>query len=497
VKHVDLGSCLLRAASKYGPRPFVVTLTGSRSYDEVADRSLRFASGLAAIGLAPGDRVGVVLHNIGEYVEILFGASLAGVVVVPINRRLGAKEVHAILQGANAKALVTEPHFRELTELLADQSGVQVVHVGVGSATAVSYESLLSTGPIDPVPVRDEDLHSIYFTSGTTSVQKGVLRSHGSNFAMAIGGSVGTPFEANDAALYAIPMHSAGFYALGLAAMLAGARLALVPDFDEAELLAIIARERVTHLTLVPTMWEMLLNSTAAATSDVSSIRHPLWGGMPLLPVTADRLEDWLPTPCVGTYGLTEATCSTYSNEQIYRSGRRDSSGVPAATMEVQVLDELGERRPPGEYGEVVLRGTIVMDGYLNLPDLTAQTLIDGWLHTGDYGRVDEDGALTVVSRKKDMIISGGENIYPLELESSIATIPGVTEVAVVGVPDPLWGQSVQAFVVGDPSLRAEDVIEHCMEHHAAFKKPRRVVFVDELPKNALGKVLKNELVDS
>ena len=197
----------------------------------------------------------------------------------------------------------------------------------------------------------------------------------------------------------------------------------------------------MTTTLLVPTMWDMLLRQPGAEGVKLPMLRNAFWGGMPLLKGTVDRLDAWLPVPCLGCYGLTEATCATYSTADVYRSGRPDAAGFPVANMEVRVVDDDGHGVLAGEYGEVLLRGSLVMREYLNRPDLMAEALHDGWLSTGDWGRLDGDGDLTDVDRKKDMIISGGENIYPAELEQSLSGLPGVREVAMVGAPDDTWGR--------------------------------------------------------
>lgn len=211
---------------------------------------------------------------------------------------------------------------------------------------------------------------------------------------------------------------------------------------------------------------------------------------------TADRLAEWLPVPCLGSYGLTEATCISYSTPTIYNSGRTDSSGYPIDLMSVRIADVEGKDVSFGEYGEVFLCGSVVMDGYWNQPELTSETIVDGWLRTGDLGRLDDDGALTVIDRVKDMIITGGENVYPGEVESIISTLPGVSMTAVVGLPDEVWGQVVCACIVrSDSQLSRQNIINHCERNLAGYKKPRRIVFLDSLPTNALGKIVKHELV--
>jgi fatty-acyl-CoA synthase len=501
MKHIDLGSCLARAARRWGDQVCATCREVSLSFDQLYDRSLKLAGALRSSGLREGDRVGVLLRNSLEYLEVMFGTTLAGLVVVPINRRLGASDVEFIARDAGLRLLITEPMFQSVTEAL-HALNVEVVFVGRSSmASAGSYDEFIvrgrSTG-FTPVDLDDDAMQSIHYTSGTTANPKGVVRSHGANFAMALGLMARVPLEPGDAWLFAIPAHSAGFYGLAVGPMLQGARLLLTSEFDPVETLTLLETEQVVGTMLVPTMWELLLDSPGATDIQLPALRYALWGGMPLRSGTAKRLDDWLPVSCLGTYGLTEATSICYATQESYASGRWDSAGYPIETMEFRIVDDDDVEVPFGEYGEVLVRGSVMMNGYFNQPELTDSVLRDGWLHTGDWGRLDDDGALAVVDRKKDMIISGGENIYPAELEDSLSNMRGVREVAIVGIPDEVWGQSVCAVVVtSDASVSEERVVEWCLENHASYKKPRRVVFVDELPKNALGKIVKPEIIQS
>jgi acyl-CoA synthetase (AMP-forming)/AMP-acid ligase II len=499
MKYIDLGSCLARATRRWGDRVCATSGSASLTFEQLYERSLTLADALRSSGLDEGDRVGVLLRNGLEYLEIMFATTLAGVVVVPINRRLGPSEVEFIARDAELALLITEPMFDAATAGLHDS--VPTVVVGASITTPASYEALMELGSsnFSPVGVEDDDaMQSIHYTSGTTGNPKGVMRSHASNFAKIAGMTARYPLKPGDTWLYAIPAHSAGFYPLAIAPMLQGARLLLTTEFDAVEALALLKAERVVGTLLVPTMWELLLNVPGATSVQLPDLRHPLWGGMPLRSGTAKRLDEWLPVPVLGSYGLTEATCICYATLETYSSGRWDCAGIPIDTMEFRIVDDAGADLPSGEYGEVLIRGSALMNGYYNQPELTASAIQDGWFHTGDWGRLDEDGALAVVDRKKDMIISGGENIYPSELEDSLSRMAGVLEVAVVGIPDEVWGQSVYAVIVAsDDSVSEASVIEWCLANHSSYKKPRRVIFTDELPKNALGKVVKPQIVES
>jgi acyl-CoA synthetase (AMP-forming)/AMP-acid ligase II len=504
VRRTDLSSSLTRARRLFGDRTFVHFEGHSITYSAFDERVSRLAQAFRRLGLVDGDRIAVVMTNRPEWMECLFAAVRAGGVLVPINRRLTSAEMVTIVASANARFVVTEASFEEFTQAASQLDSVHTTLL-VGDrapegapAGLRMYEPEISKSDAQQAPhtvIDDDAVQAIHFTSGTTGAGKGVMRSHGANTAMALGSVARLPVNRDDTWFYAIPVHSAGFYALALPAMYRGARVLLTRDFDPEQSLALMAQEHVTHAMFVPTMWEMLLRADGRDRYELSSLRHAVWGGMPISTVTAKNLAQWLPVPCVGGYGQTEATCATWSDATIFDDGRVESSGRPIETMELRVVDGDGNDLPAGEYGEVWMRGALVMNGYLDKPELTAEVLRpDGWLKTGDWGRLDADGVITVIDRIKDMIITGGENVYCIEVENIIAQVAGVREVAVLGMPHPLWGQSVAAVVVADGPVTAAEIDQFCVTHLAGFKRPKHIVFVDELPKNSLGKITKNQL---
>ncbi|TQC41750.1 long-chain fatty acid--CoA ligase [Rhodococcus sp. WS4] len=500
----DLGSALARAVRRFGSRTFIEFGDRRTTYAQFNDRVDRLAQVLRSRGIRPGDRVAVLLNNRPEAVEVVFAAIRAGAIYVPLNRRLTPAELVAILQDALPTALVVESSFAGVLDRLDEVDTVSTVLLvadrvpeGAPNGT-VRYEDALErcgTATTGYKPVDLSSPQAIHYTSGTTGIGKGVVRSHGANAAMALGSFARMPVGADDGWLYAIPLHSAAFYALALPVIYGGGRLVLGGAFEPEWFIRTLRSPHVTHALLVPTMWELALRAADGAPLAGPRLRHALWGGMPIAPSTAEQLANSLPVPCVGSYGLTEATCSTFSSPEVFASGRITAAGTPVDTMEVRVVDDEGQDVAPGEYGEVRLRGALVMNGYLNRPDLTSETIDgDGWLHTGDWGRLDGDGVLTVAERKKDMIITGGENVYPTEVEDVLQTLPGVREVGVVGLPDEVWGQRIAAVVVGNGISEAE-LTAQCQARLAGFKRPRAFVFIDELPRNSLGKLQRGDLV--
>lgn len=486
-----------RIAIECGDRKF--------TYLEMQSRIERLATSLSEFGLGPGDRVAVVLRNLPEYVETLLACARQGFICVPINRRLSAHEISVVLDHCEAKVVVTEPGIPHAMSTLKSRRRIGVLVGPVDTVTdgPYTYESLIAErdeGATPPAHNAGADPQAIYYTSGTTGQAKGVVRTYASNLAMATGVLRRIPFPLSevDGCLYTIPLHSAGFWGGAFPTLMRGGRLVIMPDFDAQEALRQLGSGRITNLLMVPTMWEMILQVEGSADVDVSGVRFTFWGGAPMSETTVRRLDAWLPVHPLGAYGLTESTVCVISDDSIFESGRVNSAGLPVEGMELRIVDEDGSPVPAGEPGEVCLRGPIVMSHYWNSPRLTEQTIRDGWLHTGDWGYMDPDGALTVIDRKKDMLISGGENVYPAEVENVIANIPGVRQVAVVGLPDDVWGQRVCACLVADPAVvAAEDVEEACRAGGLArYKRPRTVVFLDELPMNSVGKIMKYKLVE-
>ncbi len=453
----DLGWPLRRAASLFGGgEAFGAT------YRELADR-------LARLDLEPGARVGVVAANTRAHAEAWLGVPAAGGVVVSLNYRLAPEELRVIAEDAQLSMLVTD----------------QDVDLG---CERVDWDDLLAGPPRPPRDLPPDTLAAISYTGGTTGRPKGVMLSHGNLVANAQHNLVATGHRAGQRWLHVCPMfHVAGIANL-LACTWAGADQMLLPRFDAAAVLEAIERERITHTVLVPTMLGMLLAAPGADDADLSSLRHVQYAASPISAELQRRVLERLPDCDVAQfYGMTEAapTVTHLSGEDHRRGGERLASvGVPVPGVEVEVRG-----------GELWVRGPNVMLGYWNRPDETAGALVDGWYRTGDVVTQDRDGYLYLLDRAKDMIITGGENVYSLEVEAALLRHPAVAEAAVFGVPDDRWGEAVHAVVVPREPVTADALLEHCRDRIAGFKLPREIDLRDEpLPKSGPGKVLKTEL---
>ncbi|MGW1783969.1 class I adenylate-forming enzyme family protein [Streptomyces sp. NPDC002143] len=478
-----------RSALRHGDR----LITYSRLGEDVA----RFASSLVAHGLVPGDRVAVFTKNCPESVIALYGAFAAGMTAVPVNAKLAAPELAVILTDSGARVLVHDVGSAELVDR-AGTADIQVV-IEVGE----SFDMFLAQGDpaYEAVDVDDDALAWLFYTSGTTGRPKGAELTHRNLTAMTwIELADVCDFRPDDLVLHVAPLsHGGGLYLLGSIARGAENLIYDRPSFDAADVLRLIEREAVTVIAfLAPTMIVMLLDAQVSA--DTSSLRRAVYGGAPIHLEHARRMIDRFGTAFVQIYGQGESPMTiTYLDTGAVGMDDPElltSSGVPHPGVEVSLLDDADLPVAAGHPGEVCVRGDTVMRGYRNNPEATATTLRGGWLHTGDIGRFDERGRLFLLDRNKDVIISGGTNIYPREVEDVLLRHEAVEEVVVFGEPDELWGESVVAAVVSAADHRPaeQELIALCRSRLAAFKKPKRIVFVDELPKNAYGKVLRREV---
>ena len=499
---MNLAQLLVRAARTWPDRPAL--LLGERrlrTYRELAERTARLAGHLrGALGLAPGDRVALLMGNQPAYLEALYAAWWAGLAVVPINAKLHPREVAFILDDAQAAALVVSAELAPAIEPLRAALAA-LRHVLVPDTP--HWEAAHAAAPLEPQHRAGEDLAWLFYTSGTTGRPKGVMQTHRNLLAMTSCYFIDVDdVDAQDAIVYAAPMsHGAGLYNLAFVARAARHVVPASGGFEPAELLALSRSVGRLCLFAAPTMVKRLVDHVEATGAASDGFKTIVYGGGPMYAEDIRRALATMGPRFVQIYGQGESpmTITALSREQLVDAAhprhaeRIASVGVAQTLVEVRVAGADGTPLPPGETGEVLVRGEPVMAGYWRNPEATAQTLRDGWLWTGDMGALDEDGFLTLKDRSKDVIISGGSNIYPREVEEVLLRHPGVREVSVVGAPDAQWGEAVVAFVVGEGAT-AEALDALCLQHIARFKRPKRYRFVASLPKNNYGKVLKTAL---
>ena len=499
----NLAVILRETAAATPDKTVAVYAGGQLSYGELDELSDRLAVGLAATGLRPGDVVALQLPNIPQFLVAYFGILKAGGVVMPINVMLKAPEVAFQLRDSGATTVITWEGVLGDAAKGAEAAGVSGIYA-VGhppdAAGAAPFEHLLThSGGVCPLAERAlTDTAVIVYTAGTTGRPKGAELTHLQLYMNAdIPGRL-FGVQPDDVVITVLPL----FHVFGLSSILNvcvrfGCTMSLIPRFDPAAVLAAIQRDRATIFEGVPTMFISLLSFPDLDGFDVSSLRVAISGGASIPAPVLDAFEQHFGVVILEGYGLTETASTTTFNRSI--SERRVYSvGKPIWGTQTQIWDEESRVLPPGKdnVGEVVTRGLHVMKGYLNNPDATADAFAGGWFHTGDLGYFDEDGFLFIVARKKELIIRGGYNVYPPEIEDVLHAHPAIAEAAVIGVPDDRLGEEVMAVVTlrPDASLSAPDLIAYCKEQMAAYKYPRVIEFRDELPKNAIGKVLKGEL---
>jgi long-chain acyl-CoA synthetase len=496
---MNLAHWLARAGSSHGDLPALGL--GSqvvRRYGDLAKRAAQLASSLRErLALRPGDRVAIVAKNCPEYIELMFGAWHAGLAAVPANAKLHGRELGYILEHSGARVCFATGDVA--AEIARHAPATLERLVTIGSA---EYEALFTADPADVWRSRGDELAWLFYTSGTTGRPKGAMLTH----RVLAAESYAYVAEVNslalgDPLLHAAPMsHGSGLYMMAHVARIG---INVVPEsrgFDAEEVLGLFESWPRSSMFAAPTMVKRLVDCPAQC--NPAHIRTIIWGGAPMYVADARSAVDRFGSCFAQIYGQGESpmTITSLSREEIADRNhprwaeRLASAGRPFATVEVMIADSDDRELPVGEAGEVLCRGDVVMPGYWRNPEASAATLKGGWLHTGDIGARDSEGYLTLKDRSKDVIISGGSNIYPREVEEILLEHPLVREVSVIGRPDPEWGEVVVAYVVGEAVRNDLDAM--CLKSIARFKRPKDYVFVDALPKNNYGKILKTELRD-
>lgn len=492
-----LAGLLARAAAEHRSRTALVCRSRRLTFAETEALANQIAAGLLARGLRKGDRVAIWLPNAIEYVAADFALIKAGLVRVPVNPRLTAPEVAYMLQDSAAAALLFASEF---APLLAPFPGLAICLGAEVPSWAIPFDQFL--GPTEPVAVAtsDDDPYMILYTSGTTGRPKGAVTTLRSRWATLFHLYANELFVGpDDVMLHAASLaHGSGTKVLPF--YLKGGANVLMDRFSPAHFFRLVEQERVTTSWMVPTTIGMLLDSPDRTRFDLSSLRTIIYAGAPMPAGRLREALDGFGPIFVQVYGLSEAPQpNLVLTREDHRAGgdRLASAGRPALGVEVRVAGPAGEEVPPGEVGEIWLRGEHLMTGYWGQPEATAEVLRpDGWFQTGDLARVDTEGYVTIVDRSKEMIISGGYNVYPREVEEALYQHRAVREAAVIGVPDSTWGEAVKACVSLRPGqmATAEELISHCAGLLAGYKKPRSVDFHDDLPKSPTGKISKKVL---
>ncbi|MGO9497722.1 MAG: long-chain-fatty-acid--CoA ligase [Solirubrobacteraceae bacterium] len=493
----NLAQLLTETASRHGDRPALKLDDSVLSYDTLNEGATQVAGLLKERGLRPGDRVGVMLPNVPYFGVVYYGVLRAGGVVVPMNVLLKGREVSFYLSDSGARLMFAWHGFAESAEEGAEVSGTEVILVKPGE-----FEALLAGASRQPDDVdRDPaDTAVILYTSGTTGTPKGAELTHFNMLENCrSGGTELFHISEQDVIFGALPLfHSFGQTCCLNTGVRAGACLTMIPRFEPGKALEIIQRDKVTLFDGVPTMYHALLNYPERANYDASSLRMCVSGGS-AMPVEVMRgFEQAFDCVILEGYGLSESSpVASFNHPE--RERKPGSIGTPIRGVEMKVVDDAGHDLRPGEVGEIAIRGHNVMKGYWNRPDATAEVMDDGWLLTGDLARVDEDGYFFIVDRKKEMIIRGGFNVYPREIEEVLYEHPAVLEAAVIGVPDEAMGEEVTAAIVLRPGhdASADEIRRFVKDRLAAYKYPRHVWFMDELPKGSTGKIVKREISTS
>jgi long-chain acyl-CoA synthetase len=483
---------LRRAARVAADRPAVRFGDVALTYAETWDRSRRLAGALGGLGLGRGDRVAVVARNSHRYLELYQAVPGAGLVLVPLNHRHADAELRYALEDSGARVLFTDRPVSDLPACIE-----HVIDAGEAHEELIADASPISDFPDD---VDEDDLAGIFYTGGTTGGAKGVMLRHRSIVSNAMHVQAVWPFDEETCFLLVAPMfHLAGTLAV-LPCVWHGARQVVMPAFDPGSALDLIEAEGVSATQVVPSMLAALCDEQLERPRDVSSVRFLTFGGAPSATETLRRARRAFPHAELMTmYGATETAplvTAVRHLERLLDTPHARTCGRPLVGVELRVVDPT-DRTPvaAGRVGEVAVRGANVMLGYWKKPRQTADVLEAGWYHTGDLGRLDERGYLELVDRAKDMIVSGGENVYSTEVEDVLYRHPAVAEAAVFGVPDERWGEAVHAVVVPRSTVTEEELVTFCREAIAGYKVPKRIELRDEpLPKSGAGKVLKRDL---
>lgn len=502
VRFANLCDMLEQRADEYGDRTYLAFYEQDIGFREFNLRVNRFANALLGLGIGKGDIVCVYANNSPETLAAYFGIIKTGAIAGPVNSWWQVPEIEYLLNDSEAVAAVVESCYMSNVEELRQKCPHLKTIIEIGGATKPEYPSFNklveeNADTLRETEVNIDDDAFIFYTSGTTGNPKGVLLTHYNSIHAVASLEEGLRQEKGaEVALIFLPIFHVNAMFSCIAGFNGGVTIVLRQGFSASEFWELVERHRVTFWSAVPAIYNILLQIPETAEGrDLSSVKFGLCGAAPMPIETFRRFEETFGIKIIEGYGLTEGTVASAINPV---DGKRKigSIGKPLPGQQIKILDDNGNELAPGQVGELCVGGGNVMKGYLRNPEANAETLRDGWLRTGDMAYVDEEGYFFIVDRKKEMIIRGGENIYPKEIDNLLFSHPKILEAAVVGVPDDIMGEEVKAFVVTKPgeTMTGEEVRDFCKENLASFKVPRYVEFIDELPKNIIGKTLKKHL---
>jgi len=498
--NINLGKMLARCARIYPERLAIIDENRRVTYRELNEEANRLAHNYMRLGLSKGDKIGFLLGNCAELVGAVFGALKMGGVVVILNWRWAPEELWRLVDHTEISFLVYGKEFSEKIDKIRPRVR-NVKHYVICHGTgrdSISYESLLDGGSVEEpdVEVGADDVASITHTSGTTGFPKGAVWTHSSHLWGASLISAGADRRAEDTEIVGYSLNGTPFFRAYLVNVLVGSTAVFPVSFDILSLLRTVEKERAVFAWFAVPTWIRILEHPDLRSYNLECFRKAQIGGQ-IIPIELKRrIKKSFPELALfDMYGATEAgpiSC-LYPNEAFRGQG---CVGIPCQIVEVRIVDEEGQDVPKNDIGEIVIAGPNMMRGYYKNEESTQKVLGTGWLHTGDLGKMDEDGYLYIVDRKVETIISGGFNVYPAEVEGALLEYEKIKDVAVIGIPDPLWGESVKAIIVPKPGevLTSQEAIDFCRERLASYKKPRSVEILEELPRDASGKVLKREL---
>jgi len=496
---MNLAHFLDMAAARYPEKRAVICEENTITFGALKRRADELSAGLMRLGVTRGTPVTILSSNSIEYVEIIFALMKIGAVAVPLNHRLTKNELEILLEHSEAKILFCEAAFQELVPEKAEKLEQVIAINGKHPPASAAYEELFQPALCteETAAVSENYPAAIIYTAGTTDEPKGVLLTHGNLSWNTLNYSAALEYSPQDIELAPTPLFHASTFGRIFTYVFNAMTAIMVRKFSPAECLAIIEQEQVTSITQAPTMYRMMLDIWSEGTWDTRSVRRAVTGAAPMSAEAKKSLKKLFPAAgFFDLYGLTEASpgVAILTPVDFYR--KPESVGRPMLSVEVRAAGADDQTLPPGQVGEILCRGPNIMQGYYKAPHATARVLRNGWLHTGDAGWIDEDGFIFLAGRNKDIIISGGVNIYPGEVEAVLMKHPAVKEAVVIGVEDALWGEKVVAVVVPakNASCTAQLLMDHCRERLAGFKCPRVVTFTPELPRNAAQKIMKQEL---